>query len=254
MYFYFSKILSPFLDFSNLLIIVILINIFFKKFFLNQYLKFVRNCLFILFFIISFFPIGKIGLNYLEKNYLRQIQFSNIDNIIVLAGSENIEATKISKKTNLNNSSERLIASVKLANEYQNAKLYFLGGDGNLEKNSIDESYVALGFYKDVDFDYTRVFFVNNTRNTFENLQEFKNVAEFKKKNILITSGFHMKRSLMIAKKLNIEVIPYAVDFRSKDLKSIINHYQFFSVVKNIQLFNLFFKEILGIIAVKILI
>lgn len=254
MYFYFSKILAPFLDFSNLLLIVIIFYILFKKFFLNKYLKFFRNCLFILFFIISVFPIGKMGLNYLEKSYLKQIQFSNIDNIIVLAGSENIQATKISKKTNLNNSSERLIASVKLAGEYQNSKLYFLGGGGTLAKNSVDESHVALGFYKDVDFDYTRVVFVNNTRNTFENLQEFKKVAEFKKNNILITSGFHMKRSLMIAKKLNIEVIPYAVDFRSNDLNSIIDHYQYFSVVKNFQLFNLFFREILGIMAVKILI
>ena len=80
----------------------------------------------------------------------------------------------------MNHSSERLIASVKLANEYQDSKIYFLGGDGNLVKNSVDESYVALGFYKDVGFD--------------------------------------------------------------------------FSVVKNFQLFNIFFKEILGILALKILI
>ena len=66
-----------------------------------------------------------------------------------------------------------------------------------------------------------------------------------------------MKRSLLISKKLDLNLIPYAVDFRAladSDSKSLLNYYQGFSIVGNLQSINLFFKELLGIYAVKILI
>ena len=65
---------------------------------------------------IAIIPSGKLGLNYLEKDYLYQESINDINNIIVLAGSENLEATEISKKLNLNDNAERLIFVVKLAN------------------------------------------------------------------------------------------------------------------------------------------
>ena len=90
----------------------------------------------------------------------------DIDNIIVLAGSEDLQSTKITKKLNLNGGSERLIASVKLANKFKNSKIYFLGGDGYLVKNSLNEINVATKFYEDVNFDLNRIHFIYKTRNT----------------------------------------------------------------------------------------
>mgnify|MGYP000695511003 FL=1 len=65
-----------------------------------------------------------------------------------------------------------------------------------------------------------------------------------------------MKRSLLISEKLDLHLIPYAVDFRSIEdagNDSLLNYYQRFSIVGNLQSINLYFKEFLGIIAVKIL-
>ena len=126
-----------------------------------------------------------------------------------------------------------------------------MGGDGNLIKNSIDEAFVARKFFKDINFDTNRIHFVSNTRNTYENLKEFKKIGN-NNKNILITSAFHMKRSLLIAKKLDIEFIPYAVDFRSVNFISIVNFYQRFSVSYNLSSFDIFFREMLGILAIKL--
>ena len=61
-----------------------------------------------------------------------------------------------------------------------------------------------------------------------------------------------MKRSLLIAKKLNIELIPYGVDYKSVDFFSIINFYQRFSVTNNLSSFDTFFREMLGILAIKL--
>ena len=73
-----------------------------------------------------------------------------------------------------------------------------------------------------------------------------------KKSNILITSAFHMKRAMMISDHMNLKFIPYAVDFRSINHSSFRNYYQSFSVAANWSSFNIFFREIIGILAFKL--
>ena len=140
----------------------------------------------------------------------------------------------------------------------KNSKIIFLGGGGFLKNHNLDEAEVAKIFFKDINFDLKRVVFINNTRNTIENLKELKKLnLQTENSSILITSAFHMKRSLLISKQLDLNLIPYAVDFRAladSDSKSLLNYYQGFSIVGNLQSINLFFKELLGIYAVKILI
>ena len=252
MYFYISKLLAPFLNLTNLLIILIIFIVIFRSLFFEKKFKYFSYLIIFIFLLISIFPIGNFGLNYLEKKYINQEEILDIDNIIVLSGSEDLQSTKITKKLNLNSGSERLIASVKLANNFKNSKIYFLGGDGYLVKNSFNEIFVAKKFYQDVNFDLNRIHFVNKTRNTYENFKEFKKIVDNEKKNVLITSAFHMQRSLLIAKKLNIKLIPYAVDYRSNNFFSIINFYQKFSVSGNLSSFDIFFREIMGILAIKL--
>ena len=69
---------------------------------------------------------------------------------------------------------------------------------------------------------------------------------------ILITSAYHMKRSMMIAKNQDVEIIPYPINFTSNSKMPILNSYQAFNTAKNLVNFNTFFREILGIIAFKI--
>jgi uncharacterized SAM-binding protein YcdF (DUF218 family) len=201
---------------------------------------------------ISIFPIGKIGLKYLENDYVFQEKLTNINNIFILAGSEEINKTKVTNKLNLNNSSERLISSVKLALDNPNASIYFIGGDGHLIKNEINEINVAQLFFEDIGFDTSRVKFIQNTRNTIENLKALKKINIQDQLNVLITSAFHMKRSMIIANTLGIKIKPYAVDFRSIEKFNFINYYQRLSVDSNWESFNIFFRELLGIFAFKL--
>ena len=251
MYFYFSKFLAPLLNLTNLLFILLIIfyltnlkkKIIFKLF---------SNLTLILLLLISFFPLGKFGLKYLEKDYISQDKIYKIDNIVVLAGSESIFSTQITNKLTLNDGSERLILSAKLASDYPKSKIYFLGGDGRLVKGKMNEADVAKIFFSNINFDLNKIIFIDNTRNTIENLKAFKKISSLNQSNILITSAFHMKRSMLIANKLNINIKPYAVDFRSLDGLSFLNYYQKFSIADNLQFFNTFFREIVGIIAFKL--
>ena len=258
MYFFLSKILAPFINLTNLILLICIISYFLKKLFFRNFFRIVNYLGIFILIILSFFPIGSKLINTLEKKYIISVLPDNYDYIIVLAGSEDIHTTFTTNKLNLNSASERLIASVKLANKKKNSKIIYLGGSGLLKNHNFDEADVAKIFFKDINFDLKRVVFINNTRNTIENLKELKKLnLQTENSSILITSAFHMKRSLLISKKLDLNLIPYAVDFRAladSDSKSLLNYYQGFSIVGNLQSINLFFKELLGIYAVKILI
>jgi len=235
--------------------ILFIFLIFFYLIHLKYKKKIIRLILIIVAFfliLVSFFPIGVYGIKYLERDYINQIQIKSIDNIIVLAGSERGN-TKFTNKVNLNDGSERLISSIKLALENPDAKIIFLGGDGNLIKEEhLDESNVALKFYKDLRFDLKRVIFISSSRNTIENLSSLKKKNILTGNSVIVTSAFHMKRSMIVAKKLNMNLIPYAVDFRSSNVYSFINKYQSFDIVANLTYFNIFFREIIGILAFKL--
>ena len=232
---------------------VLLIFFFVISFKFKIRYKFLFNIIIVLLIFISFLPIGRYGLKFLEKDFIYQLKIKKVDNIFVLAGSEVLEATEISKKINLNDNGERLIASVKLALEFQNAKVIYIGGDGNLKKNTINEVDVAKIFFKDVGFDLNRVEFIGNTRNTIENLKEIKKKNISNQNNVLITSAFHMKRSILISDQLNLKLVPYAVDFKSIGSNSILNYFQTFNVAENLRLFNIFFREMVGIVVFKVI-
>jgi len=251
LYFYLSKILAPLLNLTNLLFILLII--FYLTDLKSKFrFKLFSDLILILLILISFFPLGKLGLKYLEKDYILQDKINKIDNIVVLAGSEKVFSTEITKKLSLNDGSERLISSAKLALDYPNSKIYYLGGDGRLVKSKFNEADVAKIFYSNIHLDLNKVIFIDNTRNTIENLKAFKNINTLNQSNILVTSAFHMKRSMMIAKKLDLNIKPYAVDFRSINDFDILNYYQMFSIADNWQSFNIFFRELLGIFVFKL--
>ena len=189
-----------------------------------------------------------------EKDYINQADIKDIKNIIVLSGSEDLVSTMKTNKVNLSGASERLITSIKLANQFENSKIYYVGGNGYIYKNNLSEVTVAKKFYLDLNFDLNKIYFIGNTRNTIENIIEIKKLKIDDSISILITSAFHMKRTMMISEKFKLKFIPYAVDFRSISNQSVLNRYQRYSISSNLHDFDLFIKEIIGILAFKILI
>ena len=252
MYFYLSKILSPIINSTNFFIFGILIFYIFYKINKNNKIKIFLKIFITCFLLVAILPIGNFGIKLLESEFLIQKKIKKIDNIFVLAGSENLEASKLSFKTNLNDSSERLIATVKLGLENPDSKIYFLGGQGFMVKNDINEAHIARSFFSDVGFNTDRIYFIDSARNTIENLQKITDLNISNKSNILITSAFHMKRALIISRKFNLDLIPYAVDFRSIKEDNLLNKYQKFNILGNLFKFDLFIRELIGIISFKV--
>ena len=249
-----SKFLAPLLNPTNVIIIGILVFFLINLKSKNKIIFRILYINIILFILIAFFPLGKLGLKFLENDFINQTPIKDAVNIFVLAGTEDIDSTIITQKLNLNSGSERLIASVKLANNFDNSKIYYIGGNGFIIKENLTENSVAKKFYEDINFDFNKIIFIGNTRNTIENLKQIKKLNLNQSSSIIITSAFHMKRVMMISEKFELKLIPYSVDFRSISHNSILNSFQKYSISSNLGNFDLFIREIIGIIAFKTLI
>ena len=132
-----------------------------------------------------------------------------------------------------------------------------MGGRPYLNNQKIlSEAEVAKLYFKDIKFDLNRVIFLDDSRNTIENLISLNKYLKEQNYNnmLLITSAFHMKRSLLIAKKLKLKFIPYAVDFRSRSDFFISNYWQKLSISNNFISFDLFFRELIGSFIAKLVI
>ena len=236
LYFYLSKILAPLLNPTNFLYLALII--LFVIYYKNKK-KIIFKLLSITIFllsIISFLPVGNFGLKYLEKDFLNNESYQNIDNIVVLSGSD-----------------YRLLASIKLGNKYKNTEIYYVGGNAYLIKKDInDEINKAKKIYEELNFDMTRVNFVGRSRNTIENFKEIEKLKLINSKTVLITSAYHMRRSMIIAKDFGLNLIPHVVDSKTNRQSSFLNIYQDFNISRNLANFNLFFREIIGIIVFKL--
>lgn len=254
LFFIASKVLFLFIKPSNFLLITIIIYISFflikKKSFYKQLTIFIS----LLFFITIFWIFVIESLHFLEKRFVKPQNIdSNIKGIVVLGGSENANLTKRHNLVNLNSGSERLLESLVVAEKINNINIYFLGGSGFLNFQEFNEVDVAKKFYEDLKFDMSKVIFVDGTRNTFENMKKFLNEVkpEAEDKFLLITSAFHMPRSMSVARKLKLNFIPYPVDHRiDKDL-TLIDNLQTFSFAQLLGFTDHLFKEYLGLFAYR---
>ncbi|MCE9539580.1 MAG: YdcF family protein [Bacteroidetes bacterium] len=149
---------------------------------------------------------------------------------------------------------DRLIQTVELYKQGKIKKIIFTGGSGSLlhpemkEGNYIKRYLLYMGI-PEADF-----FIESESKNTHENALFTKELLE--KKNIrgnflLITSAFHMRRSLGCFNKAGIEVLPYSTDRYSGPRKYEFDHL-FIPEPSIIYSWNTLIHEMIGFIAYKI--
>ncbi|MES2491523.1 MAG: YdcF family protein [Pseudomonadota bacterium] len=163
-------------------------------------------------------PIGAWTIRPLEAPFpAAQLDGRPVDGIIVLGGALDAEGTQRTGTPVMNDAAERLTTFVALARAYPQARLIISGGSGDPRRPDIREAdevktlFVSLGLSPD------RVMFERNSRNTYENALYSKQLAKPQAGQnwLLITSAWHMPRSVGCFEKAGWTVIPYSVDYRS---------------------------------------
>ena len=189
-------------------------------------------------------PVGKglIG-HLLEKEYRNNQLPNNIDYIFVPSGDL-----------------KRVGKAIKIKNYYSTNKVKIIYSSGNAYLDPVNskdfESALDQAVLMNSNIDKKDIIILPNARNTIENFKQLKIfLSENKNKKILlVTSAFHMKRSLVIAEKNAIKMQGYPSSFVVRQNSfSFINFYQGIDVQKNLYYFNIFFKEIMGIFLAKVM-
>tara|TARA_B100000686_G_scaffold180648_1_gene187595 strand:+ start:1029 stop:1832 length:804 start_codon:yes stop_codon:yes gene_type:complete len=163
-------------------------------------------------------PVGTVLLVPLENRFpIPEPLPEKIDGVIVLGGSEIPMLTKIRGQASLSGAVERLTIFLSLARRFPEAKLVYAGGQGAINEQEYKAAHTAKLFFEQMDLDTDRVLFDSQSRNTMENAQNALQLAkpEEREKWVLVTSAWHMARSVGIFRKLGWQVIPYPVDYKT---------------------------------------
>lgn len=169
-------------------------------------------------FVVAFSPVDEWLLYPLETQFhANPLLLDKVDGIVVLSGPENADLSAAWGQVELIDGAERLLAFQVLARRYPEAKLVFSGGSGSMLYQGHKGADVAKLQLEQQGLNPSRVIFENESRNTFENAAFSKMQAKPKSGEswILITSAFHMPRSIGIFCKAGWPMIPYPVDHRS---------------------------------------
>ena len=183
----------------------------------------------------------------LEKKYSIPIDENSFSGIIVLGGSEEGEISTYHDQVNLDGGGERLYQAAKLAIQFPNLPIIHSGGVRK-NKNQWSENDVAKKLFQDLNIDLERIRFDTKSYNTYTNAIESKKLIKLDENKpwLLVTSAYHMTRSVSIFHKAGIEVVPYPTDF-----KTTLLYDSFFNLeaADNLKILDLAIHEYIGIIA-----
>lgn len=138
------------------------------------------------------------------------------DGIIVLGGSIDADLSAAHGVPIVRTAPDRVIAAAALAHQYPNARIVFSGGSGNLISNDAKEADYAAAIFESLGISKDRLIMERRSRNTQENAEFSKAIAAPKsgERWLLVTSAFHMPRSVGLFRKAGFAVEPYPVDWR----------------------------------------
>jgi uncharacterized SAM-binding protein YcdF (DUF218 family) len=169
--------------------------------------------------IVGLSPLGNILILPLEQRFPPWDESRGApDGIVVLGGAIGPELSLTRKEVSLNESAERVTIIAALARRFPNARIVYSGGNGGLLIRDGNEAEFAVELFKSFGIDPTRIVAEDRSRNTIENALFSKQLADPKpgQRWLLVTSAYHMPRSIGVFRQAGFDVEPYPVDFRTR--------------------------------------
>ncbi|GFO83618.1 YdcF family protein [Methyloceanibacter sp.] len=142
--------------------------------------------------------------------------------LIILGGAENRLVGSARKAPTVNEAGERLLEGAILAHRFPEAKVAFSGGDAGILYKSNSEAEGAAAILTQLGVAGDRLILEANARDTYENAVYLKKELEAEAKSgadsrwLLITSAYHMPRSMGAFRQAGFEVEPWPVDYRTR--------------------------------------
>ncbi len=170
--------------------------------------------------LLGFQKLPDVLLRKLEGQFPVMTDISNdkFEGIIVLGGatgSSRIYTTH--GQVPLDAASERMTIPVALMKAHPKLALIFTGGEGKLITTGTTEAQLAKIFFEQQGVDMSRATFEDRSRTTRENAQRVSELLGERCKQpwLLVTSAWHMPRSMAEFEGAGCDVTAYPVDFRT---------------------------------------
>jgi uncharacterized SAM-binding protein YcdF (DUF218 family) len=219
MFFVFSKVLGFFVIPSNAIGVICALGVGLS---LTRWRRAASGTLRLgvsLLLLFGYSPAGNVLLLSLSERFPAwQFDGRGPDGIIVLGGAIDSEVSEARNSLETDQSAERIIAMLELARRFPNARIVFSGGSGNLIENSVPEAPIAGRLLERFGIARERVVLESGSRTTDENAVLVRQLVAPKpgERWLLVTSAFHMPRSVGAFRRAGFEVEAYPVDWRTR--------------------------------------
>lgn len=160
-------------------------------------------------------PTGYKILSFLENRFPQPMEIQeDVKGIIILGGSFDLQVSVARQKTCYNLAAGRIIEFLQVAHKYPHLPVLFSGA-GAVDNPYANESANMQKLLESLGFDMSRVHFENKSKTTIENAKLSYELVKPAPgdKWLLVTSAYHMPRSVGLFRGAGWNVIPYPVDY-----------------------------------------
>ncbi|MBX3598472.1 MAG: YdcF family protein [Rhizobiaceae bacterium] len=161
--------------------------------------------------------LGAVLLQPLEDRYPRPPAPTQVAGIIVLGGGFEGAINLARGGYDLNAGGDRMVEAAILARRYPNARIVVSGGTGALLLDGEGDADTAPRLLEALGVGRERLILENKSRDTYENAQFTRKLVQPVEGEtwLLLTSAFHMPRSMELFRKAGFQVTPWPVDYRT---------------------------------------
>lgn len=148
---------------------------------------------------------------------------------IVLGGTYDTEVTNERGQMALNETGERIVALGDLARRFPAARIIYAGGGSEFTPDTTPEATLVQNTIAAVGVDPSRIAYDRQSLNTYQNAVYAKEIArpQTGERWLVVTSAFHMPRTMGVFRKAGFMVVPYPVDYRTAGPASLVRPFAF---------------------------
>ncbi|MEO3385939.1 YdcF family protein [Mesorhizobium sp. CAU 1741] len=196
---------------------------------------------------------GALMLHPLEDHFPRPDPApAGIAGIIVLGGGFEGSVNLARGGYELNASGDRFVETAVLARRYPDARVVVTGGTGTLVLEGEGDGDTAPRLLTALGVAQERLVLENRSRNTYENALFTREMVEPQPNEtwLLVTSAFHMPRSVGLFRKAGFDVVPWPADYRTSGRETIGLAQD--NVADSLQNLTLAIREWIGLLAYRL--
>lgn len=224
MFFYLSKIFWFLAQPLNFAIVMLLLSMLAGRLYWRRIAGVSAVIAFLTLALSSWTSLGALLLNPLEERFQRpETPPEKVAGIIVLGGGFEGAINLARGGYDLNNGGDRFVEAAVLARRYPMAKVLVSGGTGSVLLDGEGDADTAPKLFAGLGIPGNRLILDPDSRNTYENVENIRKLVEPKPDEtwLLVTSAFHMPRSMGLFRKAGFPVVAWPVDYRTSGREGI---------------------------------